>query len=111
LSFTSNVNTPASIKTIKTVETTKNINTRVRSYQTGSPFRDYSVVYSIKHPLYLQAEKKIKEQMHYFASEIRNEWFKVDLQIAKDRLIEQLDNYFYGECDHSQKYEKELVRI
>jgi len=35
----------------------------------------------------------------------------VDLQIAKDRLLEQLDNYFYGECDYSQKYEKELVRI
>ena len=28
----------------------------------------------------------------------------IDLQIAKDRLIEQLDNYFYGECDQSQKY-------
>lgn len=93
------------------VGTTKNINSRVRSYQTGSPFRDYSVVYSVKHPRYLDAEKKIKEQMHYFASEIRNEWFKVDLQIAKDRLVEQLDNYFYGECDYSQKYEKELVRI
>ena len=72
------------------VGTTKNINTRLRSYQTGSPFRDYSVVYSVKHPLYLEAEKKIKEQMHYFASEIRNEWFKVDLKIAKDRLENSL---------------------
>ena len=42
--------------------------------------------------------------MEYFAADIRNEWFKVDLQIAKDRLVEQLDNYFYGECDQSQKY-------
>ena len=32
------------------VGTTKNIKHRVRSYQTGSPFRDYQVVYSVKHP-------------------------------------------------------------
>ena len=82
----------------------ENIKHRVRSYQTGSPFRDYQVVYSVKHPDYLLAEKKIRQQMEYFASDIRNEWFKVDLQIAKDRLVEQLDNYFYGECDQSQKY-------
>lgn len=86
------------------VGTTKNIKHRVRSYQTGSPFRDYQVVYSVKHPDYLLAEKRIRQQMEYFASDIRNEWFKVDLQIAKDRLVEQLDNYFYGECDQSQKY-------
>ena len=49
--------------------------------------------------------------MQYFAAEIRNEWFKIDLKIAKDRLVEQLDNYFYGECDYSQQYEKKLVRI
>lgn len=93
------------------VGTTKNINSRIKTYQTGSPFRDYTVVYSVKHPDYLKAERNIKKQMKYFASEIRNEWFRVDLQIAKDRILEQLDNYFYGECDSSQKYDfkKDLV--
>lgn len=83
---------------------TKNINYRIRTYQTGSPYRDYEVVYSIKHPEYRSAEKKIKEQMKHFASEIRNEWFKISFELAKDRLIEQLDNYFYEDCDYNQKY-------
>jgi len=87
------------------IGTTKNIKSRLRTYQTGSPFRDYNIVYSVKHPAYLEAEKRIKKQMKYFASDIRNEWFKININIAKDRLIEQLDNYFYGECDHEQKYE------
>lgn len=96
------------------VGTTKNIKTRLRTYQTGSPFRDYNVIYSVKHPKYLDAEKRIKKQMKYFASEIRNEWFKIDFIIARDRLIEQLDNYFYGECDKEQQYqdeEKEVITI
>lgn len=91
------------------VGTTRNIKSRMYGYQTGSPFRDYNIIFSIKHPAYLQAEKKIKEQMKHFASDIRNEWFKVDHNIAKDRLLEQLDNYFYEECDVSQKYDKQLV--
>ena len=93
------------------VGTTKNINNRLRTYQTGSPFRDYNIVYSVKHPAYLEAEKRIKKQMKHFASDIRNEWFKINVNIAKDSLIEQLDNYFYGHCDHEQKYnsKRELV--
>ena len=93
------------------VGTTKHIKSRMSSYQTSSPFRDYEVIFSIKHPDYLQAEKKIKEQMRYFASDIRNEWFKVDLQIAKARLVEQLDNFFYSECDTSQKYTKQIMHV
>tara|TARA_R110001592_G_scaffold69622_4_gene213673 strand:- start:714 stop:1058 length:345 start_codon:yes stop_codon:yes gene_type:complete len=86
------------------VGTTRNLKKRLQTYQTGSPFRDYEVIYSIQHPEYLQAEKNIKEQMSRFATQIKNEWYEVDLEVAKVRLSEQLDNYFYGECDYSQSY-------
>ena len=49
--------------------------------------------------------------MRYFASDIRNEWFKVDLQIAKAILVEQLDSFFYSECDTSQKYTKQIMHV
>ena len=49
------------------VGTTRNLKSRLQSYQTSSPFRDYEVIYSIKHPAYLQAEQNIKKQMAYFA--------------------------------------------
>tara|TARA_R100000908_G_C3652615_1_gene83687 strand:- start:167 stop:517 length:351 start_codon:yes stop_codon:yes gene_type:complete len=92
------------------IGTTKNLKTRLQTYQTGSPFRNYEVLYSIKHPDYLKAEKNIKIQMAYFAKQIKNEWYEVDLQVAKVRLAEQLDNYFYGECDADEKYEHIPVR-
>ena len=58
------------------IGTTKNLKTRLQTYQTGSPFRDYEILYSIKHPDYLKAEKNIKIQMAYFAKQIKNEFFK-----------------------------------
>ena len=70
-----------------------NLNNRLHTYQTSSPFRDYKILYSLYHPEYLQAEKRIKETMNYFAKSIRNEWYEVDLHIAKSRLEEQLDEY------------------
>ena len=48
------------------IGTTKNLKTRLQTYQTGSPFRDYEILYSIKHPDYLKAEKNIKIQMAHF---------------------------------------------
>lgn len=75
------------------VGTTLNLKNRLHTYQTGSPFRDYKILYSLYHPEYLQAEKRIKETMRYFAKRIRNEWYEVDLNIAKNRLEEQLDEY------------------
>ena len=88
------------------IGTTRNLKTRLQTYQTGSPFRDYEVIYSIKHPQYLKAEQNIKYQMQRFAKQIKNEWYEVDIEIAKVRLLEQLDNYFYGECDHEEIYTK-----
>lgn len=93
------------------IGTTRNLRTRLQTYQTSSPFRDYEVIYSIKHPEYLQAERNIKLQMERFAKQIKNEWYEVDLEVAKVRLTEQLDNYFYGECDFAESYVKVPVSM
>ncbi len=69
---------------------TKNIKNRLRTYQTSSPFRDYKIEYYIRHPDCYQAEREIHEMMNYFALNKKNEWFKIDLEIAKTRLDETL---------------------
>ena len=70
---------------------TDDIQSRLNVYQTGDPKRSYKVEYYIKHPDCLTAEKKIKEMMHYFARNIKNEWFECDLQTAIVRLQEQTE--------------------
>lgn len=75
------------------IGTTKNLEDRIHTYQTCSPFRDYKVVYSLFHPKYKEAEKKIKDTMKPFALEIKNEWYKIHLHMAKSRLEEQLEEY------------------
>jgi predicted GIY-YIG superfamily endonuclease len=75
------------------VGVTLDLKKRLQQYQTSSPFRDYKLVYSIQHPKYLEAEKQIKETMKPFAKSIKNEWFEVDLHMAKPRLDEQLELY------------------
>lgn len=69
---------------------TSDINNRLRSYQTSSPHRNYKLEYYIHHPNCYLAEQKIRENMKYFAKEIKNEWYMVDLNIAKSRLDETL---------------------
>jgi hypothetical protein len=75
------------------VGTTGNLNKRLQTYQTGTPFRNYKLEFSLSHPEYKIAEKKIKDTMSYFAKSTHHEWYEVDLNIAKSRLIEQLDEY------------------
>lgn len=69
---------------------TSDISNRLRAYQTSSPHRNYKLEYYIHHPDCYLAEQKIRENMKYFAKEIKNEWYKVDLNIAKSRLDETL---------------------
>jgi predicted GIY-YIG superfamily endonuclease len=76
---------------------TENLNKRLQQYQTASPYRDYVLEYSLYHPRYLDAEKKIKEVMKHFALEIRNEWFRIDIKFAISRLQEQIDAFQNGE--------------
>lgn len=72
---------------------TTDLNKRLRSYQTSSPFRDYELMYSLYHPEYKQAEKNIRETLKPFATAIKNEWFRVNLNMAKNSLEEQLEQY------------------
>lgn len=69
---------------------TSNPGKRLQTYQTASPFRNYKMVYTLECPNFKEAEKKIKDTMHYFALDIKNEWYQVDLNIAITRLEEQL---------------------
>jgi predicted GIY-YIG superfamily endonuclease len=85
----SNINFPGWIK----VGVTKDLKSRLQTYQTASPFRNYILEYSIHHPAYLHAEKRIKETLKPFAKSIKNEWYEVDLAMAKPRLDEQLEEY------------------
>lgn len=75
------------------VGTSTNLTERLHTYQTGDPFRRYRIVYSLQHPEFRHAEKKIKETMKHFALTIKGEWYEVDLGIAKSRLEEQLDEF------------------
>lgn len=73
------------------VGVTNDIKARLRTYQTSSPLRNYKIEYYIHHPDCYEAEKKIAEKLRYFATEIKNEWFKCNLEIVKDRLDESLE--------------------
>jgi hypothetical protein len=79
------------------VGTTWNLKDRLHIYQTGDPFRQYKLEYSLHHPCFREAEKKIKEVMKHFALDIKGEWYQIDLEFAKSRLHEQLDDYNNGE--------------
>ena len=85
----SNDNFPAYYK----VGVTNNIKSRLCTYQTSSPLRNYKIEYYIHHPDCYEAEKRIKEMMKYFATDIKNEWYKVSREIAITRVDEQLDAY------------------
>lgn len=75
------------------VGTTHNLKERLHVYQTCDPFRRYKLVYSLHHPEFRQAEKKISETMKHFARETKNEWYSIDLNMTKSRLEEQLEEY------------------
>lgn len=79
------------------VGTTWNLSDRLHTYQTGDPFRGYKLQYSLHHPQFREAERKIKETMKHFALEIRGEWYLIDLAFAKSRLDEALESYNNGE--------------
>ena len=71
---------------------TTDIKNRLRTYQTSSPFRDYKIEYYIFHPDCYKAEKMIEEQMKYFALSRKNEWYEINLEMAKHRLDDTKNN-------------------
>ena len=78
------------------VGVTENLEKRLNQYQTADPHRGYKLIYSLHHPKYLEAEKKIKEAMKPFAKSIKNEWFEIETWMAQARLDEQLEEYQDG---------------
>jgi hypothetical protein len=89
------------------VGTTSDMLERLHVYQTGDPFRGYKVEYILHHPKFREAETKIKEVMKYFALEIKGEWYRIDLEMAKSRLDEALDEY----NNSPETYEKKLLPV
>lgn len=79
-----------SFPTFYKVGVTENIKDRLKAYQTCDPRRSYKVEYYIEHSDPYKAEKEIKEMLHYFATQQRNEWYQIDLSILKVRLDETL---------------------
>lgn len=75
------------------VGTTDNLKKRLQQYQTAHPNRSYKIVYSICHTSYKEAETKVKEIMKPFAAEIKNEWYKINLYMAKEKLDEVISKY------------------
>lgn len=75
------------------IGTTWNLKERLHVYQTGDPFRRYKIVYSLHHPEFRIAEKKIKSLMKPFAKRIINEWYEVDINMAIPRLEEAVSGY------------------
>lgn len=63
-----------------------NLKNRLSGYQTSSPKRDYKIEHHIYHPDCRIGEKKAHNKLKMFALSRRNEWFEIDLQIAKDML-------------------------
>lgn len=77
--------------------TTWNLTDRLHVYQTGDPFRQFKLEYSLHHPDFRKAEIKIKEAIKPFALDIKGEWVEIDLEFAKSRLHEALESYNNGE--------------
>lgn len=75
------------------VGTTANLDTRLHTYQTGDPFRRYRIVYSLHHPEFREAEKRIKSLMRPFAKKVLNEWYEIDVNMAIPRLEETLSEF------------------
>jgi hypothetical protein len=53
----------------------------------------YKVEYYIQHPDCYAAEKRMIELMKPFALARKNEWYEINLEIAKNRLDETLEEY------------------
>ena len=63
---------------------------RLKNYQTGDPFRDYTLEFSFKVTNRHTAETEAHKALALLSEDRRNEWFKVDLTTAV-RCIEAIN--------------------
>ena len=64
---------------------------RLKNYQTGDPFRDYTLEFSFKVTNRHTAETEVHKALALLSEDRRNEWFKVDLTAAV-RCIEAIND-------------------
>lgn len=67
---------------------------RCNGYQTSSPFRDYVLEYSVACEDRRKSEKKAHKKAAKLATETSGEWFKLDVETAKQIL----DNFHEHGC-------------
>lgn len=81
---------------VKVGFTTKSeMTTRLRTYQTGTPFRDYKVYHEVQFDDARKAEAEVHKNLKQMCSEHRNEWFKISPKMASniiDCVKEDIDS-------------------
>lgn len=70
---------------------------RCKSYNTGSPYRDYNILYTVAVGNRHRAEKVILKKLKKFATDVRGEWFKMTNTEAK-RVVKSIPKRNYSEA-------------
>ncbi|WNA15980.1 hypothetical protein XaC1_337 [Xanthomonas phage XaC1] len=68
---------------------------RLRVYQTGSPFRDYEVYHEVLFDDAKLAEKEVHKRLKQMGATSKNEWFKISKRLASnmiDAVFDDIDN-------------------
>lgn len=68
---------------------------RLRVYQTGSPFRDYEVYHEVKFPDARAAEAEVHKRLKAMCVTCNGEWFKISKNMASnivDAVYDDMDN-------------------
>ncbi len=68
---------------------------RLRVYQTGSPFRDYEVYHQVLFNDAKSAEKEVHKRLKMMGAQKKNEWFKISKKLAAniiDAVFDDIEN-------------------
>lgn len=68
---------------------------RLRVYQTGSPFRDYEVYHEVLFDDAKSAEKEVHKRLKLMGAQKKNEWFKISKKLAAniiDAVFDDIEN-------------------
>ena len=68
---------------------------RLRVYQTGSPFRDYEVYHQVLFDDAKSAEKEVHKRLKMMGAQKKNEWFKISKKLAAniiDAVFDDIEN-------------------
>lgn len=81
---------------VKVGLTTKSeMKTRLSTYQTGTPFRDFEVYHEVLFDDAKKAEYEVHKNLRLMCSEHKNEWFKISPKLAAniiDCVKEEIDS-------------------